>query len=653
MRGWRGLLIAVGTFAIVASSCFAAGNADCLECHGSREILRLTPEERLGMVIPVPGGRRERGAGGLSLFVDVQAFRASVHGELSCVDCHADAERLPHPQRMATPDCAQCHQEEVAQYATSKHAKVSERLCFECHNPHTTVSFRRLSGVERRGICLRCHREDVERGHRWLPQRALHFRYLECTTCHAPKAKKGIVLRFASVDQQGHEVALSYEQLRPFARQYGDDVAKAVDFNGDGRVEVYEVTRFLARLKRGGIGSACLKEEVLVLQPFHNFTDEVRHVKDCTMCHTSRAPFYSRVTLSVPRRAGGWRTLEVDRAILAKIPPIPSKDYYYSTIHGKSGVECIDCHADLRVLPKQGGFVISMKTPVCGRCHRRVMEEYKRSLHYKVSRRICFGCHDPHSAVTFSRLSAEQRRAICERCHPHVERKHDWLPQRALHFKYLECTMCHSPQAEKGMVFYLKATDATGRQRRLRYPEVARMLGTEAIDLASCLDKNGNGRLETREVLSFLKLLNARRGERWKRIELGVNVLVLRPSHNFTDRGTRAKDCAICHSSRAEFYSKLVLEIPEPGGAVRTMPVEREILVGIHPIPVTSDFYLLGESRISKKDIEEFLYVVRKIGYKWLDVIGLLFVLGAMGFVCLHGLIRALTVRLRIHRRGE
>jgi len=170
------------------------------------------------------------------------------------------------------------------------------------------------------------------------------------------------------------------------------------------------------------------------------------------------------------------------------------------------------------------------------------------------------------------------------------------------------------------------------------------------VDLVPLLDTDGNGFLEDKEILAFLRLLRER--SRRYTVDLGVEVLVLRSSHNYTDRATTARDCSLCHSSRAEFYATAVMEIPKRGGGVGTLPVDKSILVGIHSIPVTSDFYVLGESRISKKDIGDLLHVVRKIGYKWLDIIGLLFLLGGVGFVCLHGFIRILTIGLR-KRKGH
>jgi predicted CXXCH cytochrome family protein len=428
-------------------------------------------------------------------------------------------------------------------------------------------------------------------------------------------------------------------------------VTKAIDRGGNGIVEVHEINRFIAKLREQGIQSPGIEEKVLVLRPYHNFTDEIKQIKDCTMCHVSTAPFYSQVMLRVPARGGDIITVKMDKAIIGKIPPIPSKDNYFNTVHGKNGVECIDCHADLTVLRAGEGFEVKgLKTPVCEHCHEDVMAEYKDSLHAKVSEEICFGCHDPHSSVSFEELNVEQRQAICTKCHD-PERSHDWLPQKDLHFKSLECTMCHAPQAEKGIVFFLQRVNKGEKAEQLQYREVANLLKMEQPDLPKLLDNDSNGFLSDREVLSFLNVLKEKAPE--ETIELGVRVLVLQPSHNYTDKGIKAKDCSLCHSSSAGFYSKLIMEIPESGGSIRTLPMDKSILAGIHAIPVTSDFYLLGESRISKRDITDLLFVVRKIGYKWLDVIGILFILAGLGFVAVHGGIRLITIGLRRHRRKK
>ncbi|WP_456433932.1 cytochrome c3 family protein [Thermosulfuriphilus sp.] len=171
---------------ILINDLFALNRDDCLGCHGNEDILDMSPEERLEMVVPTPT-RKPVKKGCISLYVDESRFSASVHGDLDCLDCHTEIAKIPHPQRMGVVDCSACHEDAVSQYQNSKHAKVSKCLCYECHNPHYARSFHQLSIGERISICLQCH-DGVS--HDWLPQQEYHFKYLECTVCHTPKSEK-------------------------------------------------------------------------------------------------------------------------------------------------------------------------------------------------------------------------------------------------------------------------------------------------------------------------------------------------------------------------------------------------------------------------------------------------------------------------------
>jgi nitrate/TMAO reductase-like tetraheme cytochrome c subunit len=81
-------------------------------------------------------------ANGESVVVHGERFAASAHGPFSCVDCHTDlaAAEFPHPERLARPDCAMCHDEPAQQYLKSSHAKVpatpgrpAGATCADCH----------------------------------------------------------------------------------------------------------------------------------------------------------------------------------------------------------------------------------------------------------------------------------------------------------------------------------------------------------------------------------------------------------------------------------------------------------------------------------------------------------------------------------------
>ena len=79
----------------------------------------------------------------MSLHVDSAAYKASVHADVSCTDCHADIKDLPHPARLKRVDCSGCHSEVAAVYAKSRHVVAADRkpvvngpTCADCHGAH-------------------------------------------------------------------------------------------------------------------------------------------------------------------------------------------------------------------------------------------------------------------------------------------------------------------------------------------------------------------------------------------------------------------------------------------------------------------------------------------------------------------------------------
>ncbi|OGP33164.1 MAG: hypothetical protein A2X88_01385 [Deltaproteobacteria bacterium GWC2_65_14] len=152
-------------------SAHALGDGECLDCHGGREILSWSAEDRASNVVAGGETRPARAIGpfpGISLHVDSAAFKASVHSDLSCTDCHADVRELPHRARLRLVDCSGCHEQAAAVLAKSRHAKgiragVGQYTprCVDCHGAHaipksslssSPVYFRNLAET-----CTRCH----------------------------------------------------------------------------------------------------------------------------------------------------------------------------------------------------------------------------------------------------------------------------------------------------------------------------------------------------------------------------------------------------------------------------------------------------------------------------------------------------------------
>jgi hypothetical protein len=96
----------------------------CLSCHG------------------MAGFEKEEGGRKISLSVDAQAFKKSVHAPLGCTACHSDAATIPHPPTLKPVQCALCHNEVAKIYDGSVHGRATHNgdkdaaTCRDCHGTH-------------------------------------------------------------------------------------------------------------------------------------------------------------------------------------------------------------------------------------------------------------------------------------------------------------------------------------------------------------------------------------------------------------------------------------------------------------------------------------------------------------------------------------
>jgi thiosulfate reductase cytochrome b subunit len=119
------------------------------------------------------------------------------------------------------------------------------------------------------------------------------------------------------------------------------------------------------------------------------------------------------------------------------------------------------------------------------------------------------------------------------------------------------------------------------------------------------------------------------------------------PSHIFTSNNEKTRNCTLCHSEDAAFYSSVVLSVPEKDGTLETIPISKDILRRPHDEYLMGDFYLLGESKIRKEDLKGLVQIAKGLGYKWIDVLGFLSIMCVMAAVCLHTALRVLTSKER------
>ncbi len=138
-------------------------NVACLFCHG-----------KPGFQTKLPSGET------VSLSIDNEHFKGSVHAKLGCTDCHSDILSFPHPKLKAENardlsfqlegTCQNCHQEQSHLSQDSVHAKAlaagnkNAATCVDCHNPHdqpalTDANHQLLPEAQLAipQICARCH----------------------------------------------------------------------------------------------------------------------------------------------------------------------------------------------------------------------------------------------------------------------------------------------------------------------------------------------------------------------------------------------------------------------------------------------------------------------------------------------------------------
>ena len=235
----RGRIRIVGLIGVVAlllasgpSSLRAMENSECLDCHGDRDILSWSAEDRESNVTPGGPERPHRLASpfpGISLHVDAALYEASVHADLSCTDCHADVKVLPHTARLKAVDCSGCHTGEAAVYAKSRHVHGYKRMagieaprCSDCHGAHaipkstlssSPVYFRNIAAT-----CTRCHgnREVIEQGGIAIPGAA---RMYEKSIHNKAIVEKGLNKSASCVDCHGaHDLKDRFDPSSPIYR---------------------------------------------------------------------------------------------------------------------------------------------------------------------------------------------------------------------------------------------------------------------------------------------------------------------------------------------------------------------------------------------------------------------------------------------------
>lgn len=314
-------------------------NQDCLECHLDPTTSRTVDDK----AVPMP-------------IFQTNVFEKSVHGTLNCVDCHTGIKELVHESKLPPVNCAECHDEESKQYATSIHG-ASHTLgasgaasCADCHGTHEMIPVKDpTSPVFKLNLpktCAKCHdNPNINREYAIRhPEAASH--YLDSIHGRA-LLKMGLIVAPSCNDCHGiHDIKRSVDRSSPI---HHSNIAKTCGTCHVKVEETYNASVHGQLLLKGDPGGPV-----------------------CTDCHTAHdiePPVNGHFKMASDIKCGKCHE--------------DSLTHYRDTYHGKAMAlgrpnealdvaACFDCHGHHDVLPPSDPRSHLSETNIvatCQQCH--------------------------------------------------------------------------------------------------------------------------------------------------------------------------------------------------------------------------------------------------------------------------------------------
>lgn len=316
---------------------------DCLACHQDADLRR---------------------GDGRSAFVDPKKFSSSIHGGMSCVDCHQDlaAVELPHAETLQPVACATCHPDAVAQYGSSIHAKA------RAGDPKSLAA-----------TCVDCHGTHDIRASADPESRTYHLNLPDtCGHCHGNPD----VIRRGHI-AIGDVVSLYQDSIHGRALVRSGLTVAPNCSDCHGAHDIQRRTDPASRVYRGNVPATCGRCHAGVRRQFDesihgvlaargNPTAPVCH--DCHSAHEIQRTEAAQWQLDVVRECG---TCHVE-----------SMRTYRDTFHGQVTTlgfarvaKCADCHTSHQIQPKadpRSSVAAANLVETCRRCHAGATENFAK-----------------------------------------------------------------------------------------------------------------------------------------------------------------------------------------------------------------------------------------------------------------------------------
>jgi hypothetical protein len=287
--------------------------------------------------------------------VNADLFGKSIHGQMACVDCHADLAQtaeFPHPEKLQRVSCATCHDEPVAAHARSVHAQVENGAsCVSCHGAHdilpSTDTASRTHPLNVLKTCATCHTG----GHLVGPAGEVGTAYRDSVHGRAIERSGLTVSANCSSCHSSHDIRRKSD---PESRVHRTKVAATCGTCHQGIQTIFARSVHGQQMADGNTAAAV-----------------------CSDCHTSHR--IQRTENDV------WRLAVIEECGTCHVEKIAT---YRDTYHGKITqlgftrvASCSSCHGSHTILPAThaaSSIAPQNRVATCRQCHSEANENFAK-----------------------------------------------------------------------------------------------------------------------------------------------------------------------------------------------------------------------------------------------------------------------------------
>jgi len=335
----------------------------CVDCHAPHEVRRVLYEEGMSDEDCMKCHERKNLTGTqdgkkVSMYVDADHIRGSMHRQISCAQCHTGASpshSRPCETVAEKVDCSICHSEVVETYGTSMHGKLADRgdqdapQCTDCHGTHGILGRRDPKSptypTKVPDLCGDCHHEGGKAARRYKGEMKNITKNYAMSIHGKGLLESGLVVTAMCTDCHTAHHVLPHTDTTSSVNH--DNIPKTCAKCHEGIYEQY----------RNSIHSS---------EYISTTGKKLPICSDCHQSHTIKRADQDAFRFEIMNQCGRCHE--------------DVTETYFETFHGKvsklgyaAAAKCYDCHGAHNILPPDDpNSSLSHQNIVktCGQCHK-------------------------------------------------------------------------------------------------------------------------------------------------------------------------------------------------------------------------------------------------------------------------------------------